>query len=246
MEIVANCTLLMALRLSNNHFQGEIFSKHFNLFSLEVLELSNNHFIGSFLMVPLKYLLYIDVSNNHMFGTIPEWIGGNQSLILTSIINQSSNFFEGQIPCGVSAFFIIDLSRNLLSGLLPSCLNLQKILHLLLHGNKLTRSLPKAILNSSYLLTLDIRDNNIFGNILDEIDGLPNLKSLLLRGNNFSGLIPKKLCRLKMLSIIDLSKNYFSGTIPHCFMNIAFGKPVEYFSIWRWYLYRFPNWSYPI
>ena len=87
MEIVANCTLLMALRLSNNHFQGEIFSKHFNLFSLEVLELSNNHFIGSFLMVPLKYLLYIDVSNNHMFGTIPEWIGGNQSLILTSTIN---------------------------------------------------------------------------------------------------------------------------------------------------------------
>ncbi|KAL0000114.1 hypothetical protein SO802_019716 [Lithocarpus litseifolius] len=107
------------------------------------------------------------------------------------------------------------------------CLNLQKVLHLLLHGNKLTGSLPKAILDSSYLLTLDIRDNNIFGNIPDEIDGLPNLKSLLLRGNNFSGLIPKKLCRLKMLSIIDLSKNSFSGTIPYCFMNIAFGKLVE-------------------
>ena len=24
-------------------------------------------------------------------------------------------------------------------------------------------------------------------------------------------------------------------------MNIAFGKPVECFSIWRWYLYSFPN-----
>ena len=129
MEIVANCTLLMALRLSNNHFQGEIFSKHFNLSSLEVLELSNNHFIGSFPVVPLKYLLYIDVSNNHMSGTIPEWIGGNQSLILASTINLSSNFFEGQIPF---------------------CLNLQKVLHLLLHGNKLTGSLPKTILNSSW------------------------------------------------------------------------------------------------
>ena len=159
----------MALRLSNNHFQGEIFSKHFNLSSLEVLELSNNHFIGSFPVVPLKYLLYIDVSNNHMSGTIPEWIGGNQRLILTLTINWTSNFFKGQIPCGVSAFYIIDLSWNLLSGLLSPCLNLQKILHLLLHGNKLTGSLPKAILNSSYLLTLDVRDNNIFGNIPDEI-----------------------------------------------------------------------------
>ena len=227
MEIVANCTLLMALRLSNNHFQGEFFSKHFNLSSLEALELSNNHFISSFLVVPLKYLLYIDVSNNDMSGTIPEWIGGGQIFMIASTLNLRSNFFKGQIPCGVSSFDIIDISWNLLFGLLPSCLNLQNVQHLLLHGNKLTGLLPKAILNSSYLLTLDIRDNNFFGSILDEIVGFPNLKGLLLRGNNFSGLIPKKLCRLKMLSIIDLSKNSFSGTIPYCFMNIVFGKPVK-------------------
>ena len=65
MKVVANCTLLSILRLSNNYFQGEIFSKHFNLSSLLGLELRNNHFIGSFPVVPLKYLLYIDFSNNH-------------------------------------------------------------------------------------------------------------------------------------------------------------------------------------
>nr|XP_023923606.1 leucine-rich repeat receptor protein kinase MSL1-like [Quercus suber] len=221
MELVANCTSWEILRLSNNNFHGEIFSKHFNL-SLASLELQNNNFTGRLPVVPLKISLVLNISNNHMTGTIPLWIV-NQSTSPMDV-DFSSNSFKGQIPCGLPSSNIINLSHNLLSGLLPSCLNLQDVRHLLLEGNKLTGSLPKAILNSSSLVTLDIRDNCFIGNIPDEIDGLSNLKVLSLSGNHFSGLISKQLCRLKRIGIMDLSNNSFSGTIPYCFNNISFGK----------------------
>ncbi|XP_075665193.1 receptor-like protein 15 isoform X1 [Castanea sativa] len=222
MELVANITSCRILRLSNNNFCGEIFSKHFNL-SLLSLELQNNNFTGTLPAVPLNVLLVLNISNNHMTGTIPLWIV-NRSTSPRVAVDLSSNSFEGQIPCGLSSSDIINLSHNLFSGLLPSCLNLQDVRHLLLQGNKLRGSLPKAILNSSSLVTLDIRDNRFIGSIPDEIDGLPNLKVLSLSGNHFSGVISKQLCRLKRIGIMDLSNNSFSGTIPYCFHNIAFGK----------------------
>ncbi|KAL0010134.1 hypothetical protein SO802_005242 [Lithocarpus litseifolius] len=134
----------------------------------------------------------------------------------------SNNFFEGKIPCGIIS--TLNLSFNLLSGLLPSCLNLENARHLLLRGNNLTGSLPKAFLNSPYIVTFDIRDNSFSGNIPKEIGRLSNLRVLLLSGNQFSGMIPKQLCWLKKIGIMDLSRNFFSGTIPYCFYNITFGK----------------------
>ncbi|XP_075666534.1 receptor-like protein 56 [Castanea sativa] len=222
MELVANSTSCGILRLSNNNFCGEIFSKHFNL-SLISLELQNNNFTGTLPAVPQKVGWVLNISNNHMTGTIPQWIV-NRSTSPWVAVDLSSNSFEGQIPCGLSSSDVINLSHNLFSGLLPSCLNLQDVRHLLLQGNKLTGSLPKAILNSSSLVTLDIRDNRFIGSIPDEIDGLPNLKVLSLSGNHFSGVISKQLCRLKRVDIMDLSNNSFSGTIPYCFHNITFGK----------------------
>nr|POE69301.1 putative lrr receptor-like serine/threonine-protein kinase [Quercus suber] len=159
-----------------------------------------------------------------MSGIIPLWMG-NDIVTLSGIIDLSNNFFEGQLPCGLGSFEMINLSHNLLSGLLPSCLNQQNVKHLILQGNNLTGiSLPKVVLNSLSLLTLDIRDNRFFGSIPEEVDRLSNLRVLLLSGNHFSGMIPKKLCQLEKIGIMDLSRNYFSGTIPYCFRKITFGQ----------------------
>ncbi|KAK7854699.1 receptor-like protein 15 [Quercus suber] len=223
MGLVANCASLRVLSLSNNNFQGEIFSKHFNLLLLS-LKLQNNNFTGALSVVPLKVYGGLNISNNHMTGTIPQWIVNRSTSSPKFFVDLSSNSFEGQIPCGLASSDTINLSHNLLSGLLPSCLNLQDVRHLLLEGNKLTGSLPKAILNSSSLMTLDIRDNRFTGSIPDEIVGLSNLQLLSLSGNHFSGVISKQLCRLKRIGIMDLSNNSFSGSIPYCFNNISFGK----------------------
>ena len=124
-----------------------------------------------------------------MSGTILGWIVNYRKG--PQIVDLSNNFFESWIPCVHGSHDIINFSYNLLLGLLPTCLNLQDVEHVFLRGNKLTGSLPKAVLNSSSLVTLDIRDNSFFGSIPKEIDGLSNLKVILLSGNQFSRMIPK-------------------------------------------------------
>ena len=242
MELVANCTSLIILRLSNNNFHGEFFSKNFSQ-SFFSLELNNNHFTGILPKAPLSFCI-LDISNNHMSGIIPLWMGNN-IVTLLGIIDLSNNFFEGQLPCGLGSFEMINLSHNLLSRLLPSCLNLQNVKHLILRGNNLTGiSLPKVVLNSLSLLTLDIRDNRFFGSIPEEIDRLSNLRVLLLSGNHFNGMIPKKLCQLEKIGIMDLSRNFFSGTIPYCFRKITFGQidasEFVYISDSYFFAYGFP------
>nr|POF04396.1 lrr receptor-like serine/threonine-protein kinase gso1 [Quercus suber] len=221
MELVANCIFLRTLRLSNNNFHGNFFTKNFNLYMLSLLALKNNQFTGTLPVVSPSIWAVLDISNNCMSGIIPVWVINDAPL---GTVDLSNNFFEGHIPCGKSSTTIINLSHNFLTGSLPSCWNLQYVDHVLLSGNKLTGSLPKAILNSSSLLTLDIRDNSFFGNIPEEIERLSNLRVLILSDNHFSGMIPKQLCRLKKIGIMDLSKNFFSGTMPYCFRNITFGK----------------------
>jgi hypothetical protein len=153
-------------------------------------------------------------------------------------LDVSNNSFEGQIPCGlVDSLRLVDLSHNSLSGSLPSCLNLQGVNHLLLHGNKLTGPIPKAIFNSSSLSTLDLRDNSFSRSIPVEISALSNLRILLLRGNNFSGIIPNQMCWLNKISIMDLSKNSLSETIPNCFHNMSFGKLIDDYPVYNKYPY---------
>ena len=83
MKLVANCTSLVVLKLSNNEFHGEIFSKSFQFFnnSLRVLELINNLFRGTLLdmVSPAgSYLGILEISNNSFSGLIPKWLGNMQ------------------------------------------------------------------------------------------------------------------------------------------------------------------------
>ena len=203
----ANQTALQFLSLSNNNFHGEIFSKLTNLSRLLSLELNNNHFNGTLSLISSSV---VDFSNNNMSGMIPEWIGNNTLKTKRPLaLYMSDNFFEGRVPCELGHYIIIDLSHNLLSGSFHSCFNVQRVRHILLQGNRLTGTLPKAVFNSSILRTLDIKDNRFFGSIPNEIDGRSGLRILSLSGNHFSGIIPRQLCQLKHISIMDLSKNFF-------------------------------------
>jgi Leucine-rich repeat (LRR) protein len=235
-EFFANCTSLAILKLCNNRFNGEFFSKHFKLRYLSILILNNNQFTGTLPAIPLQWdLLFLDISNNMMSGTIPGWMVNMTRLVTVDV---SNNSFEGQIPCVLLKFFgFLDFSHNSLSGSLPSCLNLQGVNHLLLQGNKLTGPIPKVIFNSSFLYTLDLRDNSFSGSIPVEIGALSNLRILLLRGNNFGGIIPNQLCWLNKIGIMDLSNNSLSGMIPHCFQNMSFGKLVVDYPVYNKYPY---------
>ncbi|XP_028067326.1 receptor-like protein 56 isoform X1 [Camellia sinensis] len=224
-QLVRNCRALKILILSNNNFHGQIFSAAFNLTSIWRLQLNDNQFAGPLTNVlsKLSNLYFLDISNNYMFGKIPSSMD-NMTSLGTLIIRNNS--FNGEFPCALVPNVFMDAAYNLFSGSIhPSCSNpnLGYVEHMHLQGNKFTGLIPRALLNSSNLLTFDIRENSFSGSIPDSIGVASNLRILLFRGNQLSGSIPTQLCQLTEISLMDLSNNYLDGSIPQCFGNITFG-----------------------
>ncbi|XP_028071237.1 receptor-like protein 56 [Camellia sinensis] len=160
-----------------------------------------------------------------MSGEIPSSMDNMTSL---GTLIMRNNSFNGDFPCALVPSVFMDISYNSFSGsILPSCSNpnLQHLKHMHLQGNKFTGLISRALLNSSYLLTLDIilETTSFLAAFLIPLDYCPTSEILLFRGNQLSGSIPIQLCQLNKMSLMDLSNNYFNGSIPPCFGNITFG-----------------------
>ncbi|THG00238.1 hypothetical protein TEA_003416 [Camellia sinensis var. sinensis] len=211
----------------NNRLSDQIeFQTWIPKFQLKVLSLSNcgSNNLGKFpdSVSISPYLEALDISNNHIYGKLPRWMGNMSSLMGIAMF---SNHFEGPIPvefCKLSYLHFLDVSDNKLSGSVPSCFNQSTVKHVHLNRNQLSGPMTHAFYNSSSLVTLDLSDNHLNGTIPNWIGSLHVLSILLLKFNNFEGEIPVQLCQLKQLSILDLSENNFSGPIPLCFREIPF------------------------
>ena len=218
-ELLTGCYQLEILDLSNNNFHGHFLSSNYNLTELEILKINDNQISGNLQNVLSKsfQLFVLDANNNNMSDKIPTWIC-NQTTLDTLLLR--NNFFQGQIPCDTIQIRLLDLSQNSLSGSLPSWSS-ENLRHVHLGRNNFSGPIPKAFLNMSDLLTLDINDNRLSGRIPSAIGKFLSLKILLLRGNRLSGRIPTQLCQLININLMDLSSNFLSGTIPHCFHQIS-------------------------
>lgn len=104
-----------------------------------------------------RTLVFIDVSNNALQGSIPAGIG---ELVLLNMLNMSHNSFTGHIPSQLghlNELESLDLSSNQLSGKIPQELaSLDSLTVLNLSDNKLVGSIPESrhfmtFANSSFL-----------------------------------------------------------------------------------------------
>ena len=244
---------LVHLNMSRNAIHGSIPHELSHLSSLEVLDLSDNELSGEIpnnlfgdgsQLIYLKYLLLggnglsgsipsnlfylkdikcLDISNNNFIGKIPSQIKNSSNLIELSM---SNNHFEGSILSEVAkleGLIYLDLSQNNLSGCVPSFVN-SRAIFIHLSNNKLSCLSKTMFGEKTYLVTLDLSNNEISNGIHELIHDLRNsmLNFLLLKGNNFTGNIPKQLCHLTDLDILDLSCNNFVGEIPNCLGKMSF------------------------
>ncbi|XP_051215089.1 probable LRR receptor-like serine/threonine-protein kinase At1g74360 [Lolium perenne] len=108
----------------------------------------------------------------------------------------------------------VQLSRNLLSGEIPSSIGAMRNISLLhLDGNHLTGRLPPE-LSRLPLVMLNVSRNNISGPIPPEIGDILCLERMDLSFNNLSGELPASLFKLTDLVIFNVSYNpLLSGNV---------------------------------
>ncbi|KAF7087531.1 hypothetical protein CFC21_090713 [Triticum aestivum] len=139
-----------------------------------------------------------------------------------------NNSFSGSIPCSVlqsQRLVFLDLSKNLLNGILPNCprgFKNSNINLLNLNSNNLSGAFPLFLQKCRYLKFLNLAYNKFSGSLPTWIESkLPQLALLSLRANVFSGGIPDQLTRMKELQYLDIACNNFSGNIPRSLGNLV-------------------------
>ncbi|KAL8459257.1 hypothetical protein ACS0TY_036655 [Phlomoides rotata] len=170
-------------------------------------------------------LIYLNLGNNNMPGSIPNSIG---HLAALQSLNLYGNRLSGAIPFSMhncTELVKIDFRDNDLDGGLPTWVGteLLKLTFLVLGTNKLSGSIssePSKEVNSnteptpSLVTNINLSKNNLFGDIPKELTSLAELRSLNLSRNRLTGSIPKRIGDMKQLESLDLSINSVSGEIP--------------------------------
>ncbi|KAG5527463.1 hypothetical protein RHGRI_028379 [Rhododendron griersonianum] len=161
---LGNLTKLEELKLEANNLVGEIPSEITQLQLLRKLNISRNSLNGS---IPssvsrLRNLNHLDLRENKLIGSIPNSIYYLNSLIELQL---GSNGLNGEIPRMPRSLRIaLNLSSNLLEGLLPNSLSELEGLEVLdLSNNKVTGQIPDSFVKMESLTRLVLSHNRLFG-----------------------------------------------------------------------------------
>ncbi|RLM69957.1 putative LRR receptor-like serine/threonine-protein kinase [Panicum miliaceum] len=119
----------------------------------------------------------------------------------------------------VSTATFLDMSNNLLTGMLPASLQMTAAQMIDLTGNRITGPVPRFPRNIKYL---DLSRNNLSGNMLS--GEVPNctrdfgpfryMAALNLNSNDLTGGFPSALHMSRELVFLDLAYNRLSGNFP--------------------------------
>ena len=206
-----------------------------NLSQLKVLNLSNNKWrnnngdyidglIGPILpeLGDLSQLTELDLSYNHLSGTIPSELSNLSQLRILSL---DANHLSGKIPSelgNLNQLTTLNLGINQLSGSIPTELsNLSELTYLSLIFNQLSGQIPLELSNLSQLKSLSLSKNQLSGLIPPELGNLSEVSILMLWGNQLSGPIPPELGNLSQLGMLSLASNQLSGPIPPELGNLS-------------------------
>ncbi|KAF8065678.1 hypothetical protein N665_1165s0007 [Sinapis alba] len=113
----------------------------------------------------------------------------------------------------------IDLSRNYISGTIPTTLSRTPLQILSVTGNRLSGLIPPQLGDVTTLINLNLESNLLSGRIPPSLGNLRSLSTLLLSANNFTGQLPESLINLKNLTSFRIDGNSLSGKIPEFIGN---------------------------
>ncbi|KAJ6309294.1 hypothetical protein OIU76_018816 [Salix suchowensis] len=213
----------------NTGLEGSLSPSIVNLKKLKRLKLVGCGFTGP---IPesigsLELLESLELGSNGFTGTIPPSIGNLSKLLVLDLFN---NLLEGSIPVSSGTTPGLDmlvkaqhfhLGRNLFSGTIPDELFSSDMtpIHVLLHDNNLTGSIPSTLGLVQSLEAVRFEGNSLTGLVPSNLNNLTNVTTLILSNNKLTGPVPN-LTGMASLNYLDLSNNSFDASdLPSSFSN---------------------------
>lgn len=214
---LADLKNMMLLNLSYNNFESKFPAGVGNLKKLKYLDLGSNWFIGDVmsLFLELGGVVYVDLSSNRFSGALDLGLANASFVSDIQYLNVSHNSLGGELFShdGLPYFDsleVFDASYNQFLGNVPSFDFIVSLRIIRLASNKLSGSLPVALLqgNSMVLSELDLSLNQLEGPIASITSA--TLRYLNLSSNKLSGPLP---VRVSHTAIMDLHNNIIYGNI---------------------------------
>ncbi|EMS50365.1 Receptor-like protein 12 [Triticum urartu] len=175
-------------------------------------------------LMHINHVETLDLSNNIIQGTIPQWIWEMWDDSLTQLNLSNNMFTHMQLTSYLLAYSrldSLDLSSNRLQGQAPMPKLLKTVLDY--SNNRFSSIMPNFTAYLSQTVYLKLSRNNISGHIPHSVCDASNLSVLDLSYNNFGGLIPSCLIEGRSLAVLNLRENHFEGTLSdnvsdHCIL----------------------------
>ncbi|GAB2291999.1 hypothetical protein Dimus_026247 [Dionaea muscipula] len=218
---------VIRLNLTNVGLTGTLKEFNFSSFpNLLYLDLHDNNLFGSIpaSITNLSRLTFLHLGNNQLTGPIPQLQPGIK-LPGLRFLNFINNFLSGPIPSSIngnttSNLTSLILGNNLLTGEIPWQLgSLRFLTELRINLNNLTGPVPASLGNLVGLRVLSLYGNRLSGELPVEINKLTNLTLFYLSNNSVSGSLPWNLCHGGILQDFCASNNRFTGTVPDGLKN---------------------------
>ncbi|KAL0375372.1 UNVERIFIED_CONTAM: Receptor-like protein 6 [Sesamum radiatum] len=189
----------------------------------------------------LSSLIMLDLSDNQLHGEIPNWtweLGDGVSRFLNLSHNQfshlqepyefrnhhyldlHSNMLRGEIPVPPRTAVFVDINNNIVGTIPPSLCNATRLQILDLSNNRFQDRIPSCLFENT-LGVLNLRRNNLSGDIPDTFPVSCGLETLDLSWNVLQGEVPNSLVRCTEMEVLNLGNNDLSGSFPCWLKNLT-------------------------
>ena len=182
-----------------------------------------------------KAIQELDLSSNHLTGSIPSWLGDDLSQLY--LLNLSNNALVSKIPgsiTGLNELGVLDLHSNRLTGSIIHVFKMGSMLpggllrYIDLSDNSFSSGIEQIGLGEQYGIEfLNLSHNFLKGRLPTSIGRLERMRSLDLSHNELGFNLPESLGKVRSLERLKLQKNRFTGKIPDGYLMLRKLKELD-------------------